>query len=226
MVVIGFVFILTGNKNNNKLKIDRIIFVLRELIMPHVFISYVRENKKLVDNLCEDLCKNGIEVWMDRDQIQLGQRWQDAIRQAIKEGAFFIACISKESQRKDSTYMNEEIILAIEELRKRPTNKIWFIPVLLNTDEIPERSIGGGETLRDLHHVSLKDDWEKGIQSIVKVISPKKNNKAQLKINNELREFNDFSFKLMSSSDLEEILNLTINKIKLSFFYDCIFFLD
>lgn len=66
--------------------------------------------------------------------------------------------------------MNEEITLAIEELRQKPPDRSWFIPVLLSDCEIPDREIGPGETLRDLQWVHLFEDWEGGLEKIRKVI--------------------------------------------------------
>jgi len=66
--------------------------------------------------------------------------------------------------------MNEELVLAIEELRLRPTDMAWFIPVKLNRCEIPDRDIGAGATLQDLQYVELYQDWDAGIQRIVNVI--------------------------------------------------------
>ena len=57
--------------------------------MKHVFISYIRENQKEVDRLCDALKSHGIEVWLDRDSITPGTRWKPAIRHAIRDGSFF-----------------------------------------------------------------------------------------------------------------------------------------
>ena len=130
--------------------------------MPNVFISYVHENAALVDKLADELRAHGITVWLDRDKIMPGQFWQDAIRQAIREGDYFIACFSAEYDARPRTYMHTEIGLAIEILQQMPTNRIWFIPVLLSECEVPDRSIGGGQTLRDLHWESLYKDWARG----------------------------------------------------------------
>ena len=138
--------------------------------MNGVFISYVSENIEIVDRLCQQLKSHEIEVWQDRDNLAPGLRWKQEIRTAIRDGAFFIACFSKEYNDRDKTYMNEELTLAIEELRQRPTDRIWFIPVKLNDCEIPDRDIGGGETLRDLHYVNLYDDWNRGIQGILNAV--------------------------------------------------------
>lgn len=136
----------------------------------HVFISYVRENDIIVDRLCNELRRAGIDVWRDRDKIQPGQRWQQVIRRAIERGAFFLACFSAEYNARESTYMNEELTLAIEELRKRPTDRTWFIPVLLSNCAIPDRDVGAGETLRHLQYVSLLENWEEGVRRIVSAL--------------------------------------------------------
>jgi hypothetical protein len=147
--------------------------------MSHVFISYVKENQKDVDRLCSDLIKHGIKVWLDRSEIEPGTLWKDAIRNAIKNGSYFIACFSKEYHTRDKTYMNKELVLAIDELCLYPTNKVWFIPVLLSECEVPARTIGAGLTLLDIQWVPLYSDWDKGIQRIVSVVLSE--DKKQLK---------------------------------------------
>lgn len=137
-----------------------------------VFISYVKENDDQVDILCKELTKHGVSTWRDRDQLNPGERWKDAIRQAIQNGEFFIACFSKEYRLRDRTFMNAELSWAIEELSNYHIDRKWFIPVLLSECDIPARNIGGGETLRDIQWVSLYDNWDAGINQIVKVINP------------------------------------------------------
>jgi hypothetical protein len=144
----------------------------KETTMSHVFISYVRENAAQVDKLREVLRANGISVWLDRYNILPGHRWQDVIRKAIKEGSFFLACFSEEYLGKDRSYMNEELGLAIEELRRRPVDRAWFIPVLLSECEPPDRSIGGGDTLNSIQQVLLYQDWKDGVRRILSVVAP------------------------------------------------------
>ncbi len=138
----------------------------------HVFISYVRENKKQVDRLCRDLESHGVKVWLDRKSIKPGARWKDAIREAIRHGDFFIACFSKEYASRQKNFMNEELTVAIDELRQFATDREWFMPVLLSECDLPARSIGAGETLLDINWVPLYEDWQIGIQKILSVIKP------------------------------------------------------
>jgi HEAT repeat protein len=140
--------------------------------MDHVFISYVREDSDIVGRLVDTLKAFGIEVWLDKEQLKPGSRWKDAIRQAINEGVFFIACFSAEYVQRTKTFMNEELTLAIEELRLRSTDQSWFIPVLLNECRLPDRNIGAGETLSSIQHVRLYENWDSGIQQVLSVIQP------------------------------------------------------
>jgi hypothetical protein len=152
--------------------------------MCHVFISYVRDNQEIIDKLYSDLCGHGIKVWLDRNNIEPGTFWKDSIRRAISSGAFFIACFSVEYGSRDYTYMNEELTLAIEELRKRSIDRAWFIPVLLS-GIVPDRSIGAGETLTSLQRLDLNEkNWEESVQRLLQVIKPKllQATKPQIKI--------------------------------------------
>lgn len=139
--------------------------------MSHTFISYVREDKEIVDKLAEDLRSRGIKVWFDRRQLLPGQRWRQAIRSAIREGAFFIACFSSHYSKRDKSYMNEELTVAIDELRKRPMDQIWFIPVLLEDCQIPDRQISDVERLRDLEYVRMHENWEEGFARLLRAIN-------------------------------------------------------
>jgi hypothetical protein len=139
---------------------------------PRVFISYVRDDQDVVGRLVQELSAYGVDIWLDKTSLQPGHRWRDEIRKAISEGDFFIACFSERYQKRSKSYMNEELTLAIEELRQRPTDRAWFIPVLLSQCEVPARNIGSGETLRDIHWVELYQDWEQGIDKIATLIVP------------------------------------------------------
>lgn len=66
--------------------------------------------------------------------------------------------------------MNEELTVAIEEIRLRATTATWFIPVRISQCRIPERSTGGGETLSDLQWVDLFGDWRKEMNKLFRAM--------------------------------------------------------
>jgi len=140
--------------------------------MPKVFLSYVNEDRIAADRLLADLEARGIEVWQDRVALRPGQRWKAEISRHIREGDFFVACFSEAYASKEKSYMNEELTLAIEQLRLRPFGRAWFLPVRLDSCEIPEWPIGAGDTLHSLQWVDLHDGWDEGLNRLVNTILP------------------------------------------------------
>jgi len=138
--------------------------------MKKIFISYVRENRKIIDNICERFEEANIEYWLDRKDIDPGKDWRLAIKKAIKEGSLFLACFSTESVSKETSYMNEELCLAIEILRQKRIDAGWFIPVRLNKCEIPDHEISSGRSLNNIQRVDLFEEFEEGLKRLIEAI--------------------------------------------------------
>jgi hypothetical protein len=135
----------------------------------HVFVSYVREDRGRVDRLQAILEGAGISVWRDTASIWPGQDWRLEIRDAIRGGSLaFVACFSENSERKESSYQNEELVLAVEQMRVRHPGGLWLIPVRFAVCSIPAFDLGAGRTLDALQHVDLFDGtWEQGVPRIL-----------------------------------------------------------
>src|SRR5262249_40617240 len=122
--------------------------------------------------LADALEAHGVDVWLDQTRLRPGDRWKNVIRREISQGDFFIACFSVEYHKRHQSFMNEEITQAIEKLRRLPPNHPWLIPVLLSECEVPDFSIGAGETLDSFHYIALYQDWKGGIRRLLDVIQP------------------------------------------------------
>jgi hypothetical protein len=130
-----------------------------DTVAGHVFVSYVREDSSRVDWLGQELEAAGIPVWRDTQQLWPGQDWRAVIRRAIREDALaFLACFSQHSVNQVRTYQNEEIVLAIEEMRLRPPDRPWFFPVRFDDCQIPDRDLGAPRMLSDLQQADLFGD--------------------------------------------------------------------
>lgn len=146
----------------------------------HAFMSYAREDSASVDRLQRVLEAAGILVWRDSAYLGPGEDWRAKIRQAITRDAFaFIACFSTKSVSQRASYQNEELALAIEQLRLRCPDDPWFFPVRLDECPIPNIDIGGGRTLASIQRADLFGDHrEEGIARLVaavlRVLGPKK----------------------------------------------------
>src|SRR5258706_8984893 len=118
---------------------------------PCAFLSYVHVNAELVGRLVSALRDRGVAIWIDRDNLLPGAFWRDEIRKAVRNHEYFIACFSEEYAAKTRNYMNEELQLAIDEIRQRG-HVPWFIPVLLSGD-VPDLPVSAGTSLRDIHFI-------------------------------------------------------------------------
>jgi tetratricopeptide (TPR) repeat protein len=138
----------------------------------HAFISYVREDSHQIDRLQQTLQAAGIPVWRDTADLWPGEDWRVKIRRAIADNALiFIACFSKASLSRSKSYQNEELVLAIEQLRMRPPDYPWLIPVRFDDCEIPDRDIGSGRTLASIQRADLFGDRnDEGIARLVAAI--------------------------------------------------------
>lgn len=113
------------------------------MLVGHAFISYVREDSHRVDQLQQTLEAAGVRVWRDTADLWPGEDWRAKIRRAITSNAFvFIACFSNVSVSRNRSYQNEELTLAIEQLRQRRPDDPWLIPVRFDACDIPDRDIG------------------------------------------------------------------------------------
>jgi TIR domain len=122
----------------------------------HAFISYVHEDSELVDALCDVLEAASIAVWRDREQLWPGDEWKVQIRRATQRGSLaFIACFSEHSVAKERSYQNEELVLAVDEYRKRTPGHPWLFPVRFDDVDLPEFDLGAGRTLDSLQRTDL-----------------------------------------------------------------------
>jgi hypothetical protein len=138
----------------------------------HAFISYVREDTLQIDQLQWTLEAAGVPVWRDTADLWPGEDWRTKIRRAITNDALvFLACFSQASLARGKSYQNEELTLAIEQLRRRTPDDPWLIPVRLDECEIPDRDIGGGRTLTSIQRADLfGDHYDEGAARLVAVV--------------------------------------------------------
>lgn len=140
--------------------------------MPYVFVSYVRQNQTQVERLARDLRIAGLEVWLDRDNLAAGAVWGEAIAQAIRSGAAFVACFSRDYLSRKHTYMDEELQVARTLLLTGGVARTWFIPIVLDDCSPSDVGLLNDAAFARLHCVSMAPDWLDGLRRILTVLSP------------------------------------------------------
>jgi len=81
-----------------------------------VFISYSRQDVKLVDGIVDRLKEDGFDIWIDRSSIKVGDLWTVAIVEAIDTAEAFVLMLSPSATASDN--VRKEVQLAQDAKRK------------------------------------------------------------------------------------------------------------
>jgi hypothetical protein len=84
--------------------------------MSHIFISYSRRDTDTVNRFVAELTGAGLQVWIDRDDIKVGNTWRVQIVEAIDTCDAFVLILSRNSAVSDN--VRKEIDLAQDSGKK------------------------------------------------------------------------------------------------------------
>jgi TIR domain len=122
----------------------------------HVFISYAPGDAEGADLIQYALEEAGVQVWRDSRDLWPGEDRRVAIRNAITSNAMvFIACFSSRRVGLQRSPQNEELFIALDEMRLRLPGTPWLIPVRFDDFAIPNVDIGAGRTLDSLESADI-----------------------------------------------------------------------
>lgn len=113
----------------------------------HIFLIHAHSDKAIVHKLYQRLVRDGLNIWMDAENLQPGQDWQNEIRNAILQCGVIVVCLSRLFNQRQG-YRHEELKLALEKANFLPEGVISIIPVRLEECDMPE-------ALQHLHRVDL-----------------------------------------------------------------------
>ena len=143
---------------------------------PRVFIAYMAEDAARADRLYRLLETAGFEPWMDRHNLLPGQNWPRALEQAIEVSDYFVACFSKRSMTRRSSFQRE-LRHAIECARKVPLDDVFLIPVRIEECAPPQ------EIATRFQWVDLFPDFDAGARRLVSMIRrQERNSRRRLKL--------------------------------------------
>ncbi len=115
------------------------------------FLCHSSGDKDAVRDLYRRLRADGLDPWLDEEDLLPGQDWAREIPRAVRAADVVLVCLSRASIAKTG-FVQKEIGYALDAAEERPQGTIYVIPVKLEECEVPER-------LRKYQWVSL---FEKG----------------------------------------------------------------
>lgn len=131
----------------------------------NAFLIHAHSDREAVHKLYARLIKDGIRAWLDVENLQPGQDWQQEIRKAIIKSDVVIVCLSRGFDAQQG-YRHEELKLALEKA-KLIIDNVFIIPVRLEKCDMPE-------TLRHLQRVDVFETggYKKLLQALRERVVP------------------------------------------------------
>jgi tetratricopeptide (TPR) repeat protein len=125
-----------------------------------VFLCHAHADRDRVRALYDRLTKDGVEAWLDKEQLLPGQNWELEIRKAVRETDLVIVCLSK--QFNQAGFRQKEVKLALETAMEKTDDEIFIVPARLEECDTLE-------SLRRWHWVDLFEagGYEKLTQTLL-----------------------------------------------------------
>lgn len=108
----------------------------RSLAKFRVFLSYTRDDFEKALELYRFLTKDGIDVWLDKENLFPGDDWEFEIRKAVRESDLIIFCLSNKVITKKG-YIQKEIKIALSEADLLPEGTIFIVPARFEDCAVP-----------------------------------------------------------------------------------------
>lgn len=112
-----------------------------------LFLIYAHTDKDAVRKLHQRLVRDGINAWLDAQNLQPGQDWPHEIRRAILNSDLVLVCLSR-AFNKQPGFRHEELKIAFEKAKLLEDGRVFIIPVRLENCRMPD-------SLQHLHRVDL-----------------------------------------------------------------------
>jgi hypothetical protein len=123
------------------------------------FISHSSKDKPFVRKLAADLVASGVKVWIDEQNILVGDSIPEKIAQGLAESDFFLIVVSRNSVT--SAWVKKELNSAVvHEIERR---KVAILPIKLDDAAMPD-------TINDKRYANFSHSYENGLEDLLRSI--------------------------------------------------------
>ncbi len=127
--------------------------------MNSVFISYSHKDAEFAKKLTNDLMAHGVSVWIDIQEIKVGDSLIKSISDALTEVSYIIVIISEASAK--SEWVRSEVNAAFT--KNKANAKQVLIPAVLNENAVPD-------FLRNIKYADFTKSYDVGLNEILNAI--------------------------------------------------------
>jgi hypothetical protein len=102
-----------------------------------IFLCHSKQDREAVRTLYSRLRGDGLDPWLDEEDIPPGREWEPFIRAAIRDSAAVLVCLTARAVSRRG-FLYKEIRLALDVASEQPEGAIYIIPVRLEPCDIPD----------------------------------------------------------------------------------------
>ena len=124
-----------------------------------VFLSHSSKDKPFIRQLAADLTKEGILVWLDEQQINVGDSINEKVSQGLAESDYFIIAMSDNSIQ--SEWVKRELNSAL--INEIESKKVRILPIKLSDCEFPQ-------LIKDKKYADFTQSYKNGLAELIKSI--------------------------------------------------------
>ena len=127
------------------------------------FISHSSKDKPFVRKLAADLVNTGVRVWIDEQQILVGDSIPEKVAQGLADSDFFLLIVSTNSTQ--SEWVKRELNGAlVHEIERR---KVTVLPVRIDDSELPL-------SVKDKLYADFRGSYEEGLKRLLNSINDRR----------------------------------------------------
>jgi hypothetical protein len=125
-----------------------------------VFLSHSSKDKPFIRQLAADLSKENVLVWLDEQQIKVGDSINDKISQGLAESDYFVIALSNDSVNSD--WVKKELNSAlIDEIESK---KVKVLPIKLSECTFPL-------LIKDKKYADFTKSYKSGLNELLNAIN-------------------------------------------------------
>jgi cell wall-associated NlpC family hydrolase len=103
-----------------------------------IFLCHSSADKEAVRSLYGRLKADGLNPWLDEEDLLPGVLWENEIPIAVRDSKYVLVCLSRSSTTKKG-FINKEIKFALDVADLQPEGAIYLIPLRLEQCDVPDR---------------------------------------------------------------------------------------
>jgi len=145
--------------------------------MPGVFLCHSSSDKPFVRRLAADLVANGIPVWFDEWELELGQELTKRVLESLDESSLMLVLLSPTSV--ESPWVRRELVVALEKEKPLSSGREFIVPLLIGECTVPSE-------IADRLRIDFRQGYSQSVDRLTSFLRSKGAHNVEVPIDKQL----------------------------------------